>query len=78
MSKSCARLQSALGPSAGQGWTGGGGDVRQVVCGGVWETDVSRDNRKEKSPCPLGSCLTVQAKLITRKLFDPYRSDCDT
>ncbi|TBU34946.1 hypothetical protein BD311DRAFT_745297 [Dichomitus squalens] len=71
MFKSCARFQPALGPeSAGveggwglqQGWSGRGGDVRQVVCGGVWEADVSRDSRKEKSPSPLGSCLVVPTK----------------
>ncbi|TBU34851.1 hypothetical protein BD311DRAFT_745069, partial [Dichomitus squalens] len=45
-----------------QGWTGRGDDQRQVVCGGVYEADVSRDSRKEKSPSPLGSCLTVQTK----------------
>ncbi|TBU34879.1 hypothetical protein BD311DRAFT_745121, partial [Dichomitus squalens] len=39
------------------GWTGRGGDVRRVVCGGVYEADVSRNSRKEKSPSLLGSAL---------------------
>ncbi|TBU34896.1 hypothetical protein BD311DRAFT_745165 [Dichomitus squalens] len=57
MSESCAHFQPALKPSAGaEGWLG------IVVCGGVYEADVSRDNRKEKSPSLLGLCLTVQSE----------------
>ncbi|TBU32292.1 hypothetical protein BD311DRAFT_750739 [Dichomitus squalens] len=59
MSKSCANFQPALGPSAVPGWTGRGGDIRQVVCGGVCGAHVSRNSRKEKSPSPLFSCRTV-------------------
>ncbi|TBU32630.1 hypothetical protein BD311DRAFT_750392, partial [Dichomitus squalens] len=59
---SCAHLQPTLGPESTGAWTGRRGDVRQVVCGGVCEADVSRDSRSEKSPGQLCSCLTVQTK----------------